>query len=88
MKSPTMPGLDKEDALNGACPGCYYNGTGNTCSNRPANTKKANARPAVSNVMESESSSQAASVSFTHFNVMLSFPDHCTNRDLTLLQSH
>lgn len=64
MKAPTVPGLAKEDALNGACPGCYYNGTGNTCSNRPPITKKANAQPAVASVVEAESSSQAASVGF------------------------
>lgn len=75
MKAPTVPGLDKEDALNGSCPGCYYNGTGNTCSNRPPITKKGNSQPAEPSVVEAESSTQAASVSFTHMNVMLSHSD-------------
>lgn len=63
MKAPNMPGLGKEDALGGACPGCYYNGTGNTCSNRPPTVKKTKAQPAMSSVADAESSSEAASVS-------------------------
>lgn len=84
MKAPTVPGLAKEDALNGACPGCYYNGTGNTCSNRPPTTKQANAQPAVASGVEAESSSQAASVSFNHISVTLSLSNRfCKQRPHT-----